>query len=84
MNSFQTITRKEVSILQNRMSHIEELMEKVIQEIDKLNPGQSIRRKTEEHIKIKSDHWSNVISYIKVTLNKNYRRRNIMRLIVGY
>ena len=72
MNTFQGMTRKEIAMLQNRMSYIEQLVEKVSQAVEKVATIYPVKAKSEDHnaplyaSKKTDDPWPKVINYVKV------------------
>lgn len=99
MNSFQTMTRKEITMLQDRMTYIERLVEKISKVVDKFSdravypqtykPEEPINRPDSSLSKTKKpdDVWSRVLDYVKVyfySKNSDYRINVIMKLIAGF
>ncbi len=81
MNSFQTMTRKEISMLQDRMAYIEQLVEKISKAVDRsaniypplYRPPQPVPEEIgtlgrTESVKGKKaeDLWPKLLEYVKV------------------
>jgi len=85
MNTFQSMTRKEISMLQNRMTYIEQLVEKISTALDNSQKIFTTWQKEEKVVpktKKTDDIWTKITEYIRVSLQVKNRGDDTMKCII--